>query len=170
MVEVSSSTYDPDGDVTATTEYVDSNPADGRTSLYGYDWQDRQVFAVNPPGAQGNVTYTTTTYDNLGEPTETQTFLEASPGTVAPATDQLLAQSTTACDTLGQVYESSTYVVSGGSVASTQTTDTWYDADGNTVALEDPDANVTTWAYDALGDQTQSTVGQVLTCPSGRCV
>ena len=28
MVEVSSSTYDPDGDVTATTEYVDSNPAD----------------------------------------------------------------------------------------------------------------------------------------------
>jgi hypothetical protein len=30
MVEVSSNLYDADGDVTQTTQYVDSNPADNR--------------------------------------------------------------------------------------------------------------------------------------------
>ena len=163
MVEVSSSTYDPDGDVTATTEYVDSNPADGRTSLYSYDWQDRQIYAVNPPDAQGRVTYTMATYDNLGEATETQALLEAAPGTVAPATDQLLAQSATAYDTLGQVYQTAEYGVNpqtGAVDSSPLVSNTWYDADGNVIKSQPAGADTfTKTAYDGLDRPTAQYTG-----------
>ena len=75
MVEVTSYVYDADGDVTSMTEYPDSNSADNRTTTYGYDWHELQTYVVNPPDAQGDVSYTMTTYDNLGEATETQTDL-----------------------------------------------------------------------------------------------
>ena len=48
-----------------------------------------------------------------------------------------------------------------------QTTNYFYDPNGNEVALEDPDANVTTWAYDGLGDQTQSSQGQIIATGTG---
>ena len=48
------------------------------TTGYGYDWQDRQTCVVNPPNAQGDITYTTSTYDNLDEVTDTEQYLAAS--------------------------------------------------------------------------------------------
>ncbi len=179
MVEVSSSAYDPDGDVTSTTAYVDSNPADDRTTSYGYNWRDEQVYVVNPAVSAG-VTYTMTTYDNLGDATETQQYsynggdlggaLAAAtadpPAPLDPAADVLLSQSSSAYDSLGQVYESTSYVVTDGEPGAiqttAQTTNMWYDADGNQVALEDPEQNVTTWAYDGLDQATSSAQGQAI--------
>jgi hypothetical protein len=59
---VSSSVYNLDGGVTATTEYVDSNSAHNRTTALGYDWRDQETYVVNPPDAAG-VTYTMSTYE-----------------------------------------------------------------------------------------------------------
>ena len=141
---------------------------DNRVSAYGYDWRDRETYAVSPLDAAG-VTYTMTTYDNLDEATESQQYSykgsesNGIPTPLAAATadppapldpadndsddDVLLSQSTSAYDSLGQVYQASTYQVVSGAVVSaeTQTTNYWYDADGNEVAMEDPAQNGTTW-------------------------
>ena len=142
------------------------------------------MFAVNPANAQGVVTYTATEYDNLGEAIETQQYEYKGTATVDLAmvaaaaaegdtklntSDLLLAQSSTAYDSLGQVYQTNAYQIdSSGNVlpTETQTTNYWYDADGNEVALEDPVGNVTTWTYDGLGEATQSFQGQMLAAGS----
>ena len=175
LVEVSSSVYDADGDVLSTTKYVDRNAADNRTTAYGYDWRGEQTYVVDPSDAAG-VTYTMTTYNNLGEATNTRQYSYLGgdlAGNLAAATAEppaplnsaniLLSQGTSAYDTLGQVYQTASYIVSDGEpgqiAVTAQTTQAWYDADGNEVALEDPQQNVTTWAYNGLDQVTQSSQG-----------
>jgi RHS repeat-associated protein len=155
MVEVSSNLYDPDGDVISTTQFVDSNSADNRVTVYGYDWQDRLVSTMTFDGTY--YTYTYNTYDNQGEVIETQQFQAATPWTVNPAGDLLLSQSTTDYDALGEVYQSTEYLVTSGLVGTAEITSYSYDADGNQVSLTDPapDSNTTTWTYDGL-DQVKS--------------
>jgi YD repeat-containing protein len=173
MVDVTDYRYNADGDVTQVTQHVDSNSAHDRTTLYGYDWRDRQTYVVNPPDAQGSVSYTMTTYDNLDEATESQQYLyqgdagqiptllraaAADPPTPLYSTDALLAQSTTHYDSLGRVYEEDTYLVADGVAAPTpQTTTTQYDTDGNEIALTDPDGYETSWQYNGLGQMTSET-------------
>jgi YD repeat-containing protein len=170
MVEVASYVYDADGDVTSMTECPDSNSADDRTTTYGYDWRELQTYVVNPPDAEGDVSYTMTTYDNLGEATETQTYLyqgselaaaladaTADPPAKLNSADVLLAQSSTSYDSLGQVYQSSDYLVAGGVAGTAETTNYWHDANGNETALTDPDNNQTTWQYDGLGNMVLQT-------------
>ena len=180
--------YNVDGCLTATTAYVDGTTGE-RVTAYGYDWQDRQTYVVSPANAQGYIAYTMTTYDNLDEAITSQQYqyegMETIPGipdplanaTASPPAplnstinggDILLAQSTTAYDALGQVYQSVTDQVANGAVVSgeAQTTEYWYDADGNEVALEDPDDNGTVWAYNGLDQQTQSVQGQMITTPA----
>ena len=145
MYEVSSSAYNVNGDVIESDQYVnptgDTNPW---KTYYVYDWQDRQYMTVNPPNdvlnpttGQYDVTYTMTTLDNLGEATETQQILytgsnltndiQHSQGNNPPAqlnqsnTDVLLSESTSAFDTLGQVYESRGYSVAGPEALTTIT-------------------------------------------------
>ena len=182
----SSSVYNADGEVTATTAYVNGNSAHNRVTSYGYDWQDQQTYVVNPADAADRVTYTMTTYDNLGEATWTQQYLYGGsesngvPTTLAAATneppgllhsgDLLLSQSSSLYDPLGQVYQTSIDQIDGnGNVISgkTQTTNNWYDPDGNEVATEDPAGNATIWAYNGLGQVTQSTQGQMIGGSSG---
>ena len=155
MVEVSSNLFDPDGDVTSTTEYPDSNPADNRTTAYGYDWQDRLVSTMTFDGVY--YTYTYKTYDNLGEVLQTQDFQAASPWTVNPSGDLLLSQSTTSYDSLGEVYQSTDFLVISGVAGTAQATGYWYDPDGNQVKLTDPDGNATTWQLDGLDQATSQT-------------
>jgi RHS repeat-associated protein len=102
--------------------------------------------------------------------TKTQDYKAATAWIVNPSGDQLLSQSTTTYDSLGEVSQTATYLVnsstSPSTVGSAQTTSYSYDAAGNQVALVDPVGNVTTWAYDGLGEATQSSQGQILAAAS----
>ena len=86
-------------------ESSDGTAADDRTTSYVYNWQDELIETINPADNEGRVTYTYNTYDNLGNVTETQTFLEATPNDPQPGTDQLLTQENTFYNTQGQVYQ-----------------------------------------------------------------
>ena len=63
-----------DGNATSSTDYVDANPANDRTTLNGYDWRDRPLWTMiddhtpdpNNPGSTRK-TYTFNTYDNLDD-------------------------------------------------------------------------------------------------------
>ena len=59
----------PTGNMTSATQYVKyydnfsgKMVTTDSTTGYGYDWQDRQTCVVNPPNAQGDITYTTGPY------------------------------------------------------------------------------------------------------------
>ena len=154
-----------------------------QVTQYGYDARDRQVYVVNPPDAQGNVTYTMTTYDNQDNVTETQQYqfegeasqlwtMLAVPSGDPPSPldnslsggDILLSQSTSQYNALGQVYQSSTYLVNNGQYVLNsqgspiiQTTSTWYDLDGNQTETQDPLGKTTTYTYDGLDQQVSVT-------------
>ena len=141
-------------------------------TLYGYDWQDRQTYVVAPPDAQGDVTYTMTSYDNLGEATDTRQYLyngsnlwadlaAATGDPPAPlSTGALLAWTHTDYDSLGQVYESDDYNVLGGSYGDYLPTYTWYDADGNVIKTQTgTTGSFEKYSYDGLGNVTMDYVG-----------
>ena len=157
MVDVTDYTYDPDGDVLSMTQHVGGGAPD-RTTTYGYDSRDRLLSTMTFDGTY--YTYTFNTCDNLGNVIETQDYQAASPWTVNPAGDTLLSQSSTSYDGLGEAYQTSSFVedtTQSPPVWTAQTTNDWYDADGNEVKLTDPDGNTTTWQYDGLGQMTSET-------------
>ena len=179
MAEASSDVYDNggvgDGNLTSTTIYP-GNSAPNRTTAYGYDWQDQQTYVVDPADAAG-VTYTMTTYDNLGEATETQQYLyggaetngipaglaadTAEPPSVLNTGDALLSQSVSTPNADGETYQTTTTDLVNGT-PQTQSSRTWYDANGNETATVDPDGNGTVWTYNHLGQVTQSVQGQTV--------
>ena len=147
-----------------------------RVTQYGYDWRDRQVYVVNPPDAQNNITYTMTTYDNADEATDTQQYLfqgnaadlqsdlaTAAAGAV-PATlnsgDVLLEWTHSAYDNLGQVYQTIVYGVYPEDCGSL-VTNTWRDADGNTIEIQTGGTtqSFTKTAYNGLDEPTVVYVG-----------
>ena len=83
----------------------------------------------------------------------------------SPTAALLRSYSTTSYDTLGQVYRTTQYYVNQGTGVITtsstagyqapEVTNNTYDADGNLVAVEDPNGNATTYVYDGLANQTQ---------------
>ncbi len=88
MLEVSANVYDDgaaggDGNVTSQTEYVDADSADNRTTLFGYDWRDEQLWTMvddltpdpNNPGSTRK-TYTFNTLDNLGDVTDVTRYYD----------------------------------------------------------------------------------------------
>ena len=164
MVEAATAAYNADGLATSTTQHADSSSAHDRTTAYGYDWRDRLLSTMVYDGT--HYTYTYNTYDNLNEVLQTQGYQAATAWTVNPAGDTLLSQATTAYDGLGEVYHSSTYVedtTQSPHVWTAQTTNYWYDADGNERKLEDPDSNSTEWSCDGLGRITIETDDQLAT-------
>ena len=50
-------------------------PDDNRVTNYQYNPQDELLYAIQPADAQGKVTYAMYMYNNLGDVTETQTYL-----------------------------------------------------------------------------------------------
>ena len=180
MVELTGYQYDfgkggGDGLLTATTQYVDANSGDNRLTQYGYDWRDRQSYVVNPPDAQGNITYTMTTYDNADEATDTQQYLYQGAAADLPAdlkaesaaasptplngSDLLLAWTHASYDNLGQVYQTTVYGVypeDCGSLVS----NTWYDADGNPIETQAGGTQeFTKTTYNGLDEPTVVYVG-----------
>ena len=137
---------------------------------------------VNPPNGQGDVTYTLTALDNLGEATETQEYLfcpqdigglvaeidaaqgEATPVPLNGSSDLLLAQSVSLYDARGNVYESRTYNVapktstspSPGTVGDYLPTDTWYDADGNVLATRTGAGPIEKSVYNGAGEVVET--------------
>ena len=159
MVLVARYSYDADGEEISAIEYPGGSAPD-RTTQYGYDWRDRLLWTMVDDGTQQ--TYTYKTYDNLGRVIETQQYKDVDEDgvdTVAngQTDDVLIAQSTTAYDSLSEVYQSTDCLVANGTASSPQTTSYWYDAAGNEIQLADPDGNQTTWQYNGLRQATVET-------------
>ena len=106
MVDVADYVYDADGDATSTTQHVDSNSADDRTTTYGYDWRDELTSETD-----ANSDTTSYTYDNLGE---TLTLTDPDNNTT-----------TWSYNSLGQAWQEAN--PNGTSSYS------WYDANGNLI-------------------------------------
>jgi RHS repeat-associated protein len=180
MVEVSSDIYDNggvgDGNLTETIQYPGEGEA-ARATLNYYDWQDRLVASkqgalVNSDGSSDPsaetdgvgrpITYTT--YDNLGEAVEQQSYdgdgvtITSTDGVPsAPAADLLVAQSITIYDDQGRAYETEQYSVNPatGSVSSAgETSQAFYDPDGNVIAQCTPQGLWTKTAYDGMNRPT----------------
>ncbi|MGO9108944.1 MAG: Calx-beta domain-containing protein [Thermoguttaceae bacterium] len=144
MYKVSGSTYNADGDLIESDQYIDPTGYLGpRTTYYQYDWQDRQIGTLGPVTALvPDGVATIDTLDNLGEVTMTQMYAEAtmSGGVISYTTADLRAQTVNEYDPDGNVYESQTFNVapegstSPGAVGDYLPTDTWYDSDGNVLA------------------------------------
>ena len=161
MVLVARYSYDANGDEISAIEYPGGSAAD-RTTQYGYDWRNRLLWTMVNAGTEQ--TYTYNIYDNLGRTIETHQYNDVDEDGVDTAAngqtdDVLIAQSTTAYDSLGEVYQSTDYLVANGTAASPETTSYWYDAAGNEIKLTDPDSNQTTWQYNAFGQVTVETRG-----------
>ena len=172
MTEVSSSAYDADGNVTSSTAYVGGG-ADNRVSAFLYDWRGRQVFAVSPADAQGNVTYTYTQYNNDDQATYSESYwyvgsdIASDLGAAAvtdsrAASSDLLARTQTNYDPLGRAFEEVNYAVdpstftAGAAIAD----ETWYDADGNVIKSQSAGSGTfTKTIYDGLGRPTDVYVG-----------
>ncbi len=153
MVETSSSTFDADGNMLVTTQYVAGQA--NREAQLGNDWRDRQVWAMTYDGTR--YTYSFATYDNLDEAVSNQVF-QAATAWQTNAVDLLLSQTDTAYDSLGQVYRTTQYAsIANNLPATPEVTNYWHDAAGNQVKLQDPDTNQTTWQVDAFGHAIQQT-------------
>jgi len=173
MVDTTDYQYDNggvgDGNLTRVTEHPGLTAPDRVTQTW-YDWRDRAVavkqgVAANPSSENDgtNRPLFVTTYDNLGEVTETQrytadTYTPAivsgafSLGTV-PA-GNLRAQTVTGYDELGRVYRTQQYDVNPttGAVSSAAlTTNDYYDARGNLAAESAPGGLWTKTVYDGAG-------------------
>ena len=126
-----------DGPPTQSTEYVDDNAADNRTTDYGYDWRDRQLWTLVDDGAGGSAgreTYTYNTYDNVDNVTDVTRYYDPSdvlPNKGPNAGDEIIGEAGSAYDALGQVYETTSYDPSGTNPIHSYT---WYDGDGNAIA------------------------------------
>ena len=149
-----------------STAYVDANPDDNRVTNYQYNPQDELLYAIQPADAQGKVTYAMYTYDNLGNVTETQTYLRlgSSPQPTGDNPDTLLSQDTAAYNSLGQVYQTVTYAVGeqNGSVVAYDpvTASNWYDADGNVIMSQAGGTQeFTKCQYDGMGQVIEEYTG-----------
>ncbi|MDB5306429.1 MAG: hypothetical protein JWO38_631, partial [Gemmataceae bacterium] len=175
MVDVADYQYDGggvgDGNLTKVTAHPGGGAADRVTQTW-FDWRDRAVATksgVSTTETDGvHRPLTVTTYDNLGEATETQQYdgdgvtptisggvLSLPTGTAA----DLRAQSVTSYDELGRAYQTQTYDVnpSTGSVStSALTSNTYFDTRGNMLAQSAPGGLWTKTAYDGAGRTTTS--------------
>ena len=111
MVDMADNLYDADGNLIATTQHVDSNPADDRTTTYQYDWRDRLTNEIDANG--GTTSYA---YDNADD--------------VLAVTDADGNTTTSYYDPLGQVWKETN--AAGASQTYT------YDAGGELTSVTDP--------------------------------
>jgi RHS repeat-associated protein len=180
MVETSSTIYDNggsgDGNVTEQISYPGSGQPARATANY-YDWRDRLVASkmgalvnsggtltptAETDGVARPITYTT--YDNLGEAVEQQSFdgdgvtISTTSGVPnAPNSSLLTAETVTSYDDQGRTFETQEYSVdpTTASVSTTaETSLTFYDPDGNVIAQSSPTGAWTKTAYDGADRAT----------------
>ena len=122
------------------------------------------AYSIGSPGADSSTSNNDTfvsyyTVDNLGEVTETRTFnAEGYTPTAAMSARWRgwcsTAQSTAGYDDLGRVYNSSIFSVVNGSAGTVLTSNAYYDADGNVIAVIGPTGAATKYAYDGADRET----------------
>jgi RHS repeat-associated protein len=172
MTEVSQNIYDNggagDSNITQSIEYPGGGQLPRVTMKY-YDWRDRLVatksgvllntdgtedLADEADGTNRPIAYTT--YDNLDETIEQQTYdgdgvaVTTTDGVPdAPSSALLVADSTAAYDDRGRVYQSEIVSVdpTTGSEGDALVTNNYYDADGNLIATISPTGTATKYTY-----------------------
>ena len=161
MTDVADLQYDADGDLTQETDHPGAGQPD-RVTAYTYDGRDEQVTKTDGAGSAQPI-LTVTGYDNAGDATETQQYA----GTAATAT-ALRAESKSAYDDQGRVYQQTTYGVAqaNGAVGTGDTTSTYYDHRGLVLATASPAGLWAQYAYDGAGRTTAEYQGQLLATPS----
>ena len=160
-----------DGNLTEVVTHPGSGQAN-RVTTYAYDYQDEPVLEIEGAGSAQPIA-TVTTYDNAGEATETQQYAGAefttdADGTPTGADASLLrAQTVTAYDDLGRVYQQTVYSVdpTTGDVGTADTTNAYYDQRGLVLATESPTGLWTKYAYDGAGRELSTTQSQSLDTP-----
>jgi YD repeat-containing protein len=173
MVDTADYQYDGgsvgDGNLTKVTEHPGGSAADRVTQTW-FDWRNRAVATKagveTSESTSVNRPLVVTTYDNLGEVTETQQYdgdgvtpaISSGVLSLPSGTDaDLRAHSTTSYDELGRAYRQDTYDVdpSSGSVGSnTLYSETWYDSRGEVIKELSPGGLVSKMGYDGLGRTT----------------
>jgi RHS repeat-associated protein len=153
MLKVSSSTFDPDGNLSESRAYFGSGANDYYATLYQYDWHDRRTDIRSPLLAgegQGEGIVTHYEYDNLGQATWTKTYASAD---FTLSSGELRAQTNNLYDALGRVYESRVYEVDpdDGTVGDYLPSETWYGARGQVVKAAAANGLFQKLAYDGLG-------------------
>jgi RHS repeat-associated protein len=171
MVQVTVSVFDGgsaggDSNLTQSIQYPGFNDPP-RVTLNFYDWRNRLVESkqgVQPSetdGAHRPVVYYQ--LDNRGEIVTTQRYdgdgvtITAGGVPSAPSASLLRAQTTTAYDDQGRVYQTNVYSVdqSQGTVsANSLVTNTWYNHRGLVVKVAPPGAAATKTSYDGAGRPT----------------
>jgi YD repeat-containing protein len=170
MVQVTGYVYDDgnaggDSNLTQITEYPGGTGIANRVTQNFYDWRDRLV--ASKEGVQDTedtVTHRPIFYyqfDNLDEITTSQRYdgdrvtITSTSGVPNPPNASLLrAQSTTAYDDRGRVYQSSVYSVDQTNrtvSANSLTTNTWYNERGLVAEVSPPGGLATKTAYDYAG-------------------
>jgi YD repeat-containing protein len=160
LVQLTSNVYDSggvgDGNQTRTTQYVGGGaPAD--VSDMFYDWRDRQIAQLDGVGGASSFV-SLTTFDNLDEVTQEQQYngqgAIISNGTVTPQSSMLRAQTTSAYDPEGQVYQTQTFDINpaNGVGGPALTTKDYYDDNGNLIAQQNPGGTWTKYLYNGAGE------------------
>jgi RHS repeat-associated protein len=153
-----------DGNLTQVIEHPVNDGSDRITQNY-YDWRDRLVASKQGLQSPENTTthrpITYTTYDNLDEATEEQsydgdqvtiTFTNGVPN--APSSSLLRAQAVLSYDDQGRVYKTQQYSVNpstGGVSTSALTTNTWYNHRSLVIKMAQPGGLVTKTVFDGAG-------------------
>jgi RHS repeat-associated protein len=140
-------TYNELGEQTSVTD------PDGNTTDYGYDQAGDLTTVTGPPSPTAVYGGTDTTarsiseygYDTYGDRTQ--------------VADPDGATSSASYDGAGQItsIDLPAYTPPGSSSAITATISLAYDGDGDLASETDPDGNVTSYTYDALGDELSQT-------------
>ncbi len=170
MVKVAEYQYDNgdvgDGNLTKVTQIPGGSAANRVTENY-FDWRDRRV--ASKSGVQAseatdvNRPITYLDYDNLGQVIKTRqydgdgvtiTFTSGVPN--APSSSLLRAQSESAFDEQGRVYQAKVYSVnpSSGSVSHALTTNNYFDHRGQLFATSAPGGLWTKQKFDGAGRPT----------------
>ncbi len=182
MVLVTAHQYDDggvgDSNLTETVNYPSSSDS-GRATVYYYDFRDRMIAmmtgaieaadTIGSPAADtaSNDTFVSYyTLDNLGEATETDTYnAEGAPVTFGTASilgpesgsDMVLTAAESASyDDQGRVFASSAISVDPTThdKSTTDTTNTYYDGDGNVIASIGPTGAATKYVFNGQGWNT----------------
>ena len=145
MVAVATNIYDANGNLTQVTKPVDSDSADNRVTVYGYDFRNRQI------SIDGEVDfYQENVYDNLDEITQVTRYDTTASG-------NLIAKTVTGYDHRGRVYRTTVFAVdpTTGATGNSLADNAWYDGSGNVIKSLPAGSQVfTKTIYDGVGRAT----------------
>ena len=144
-----------DGNLTSVTKPINDDTSNDRTTIYTYDFRDRQIQSEESDGVR--TFFSVLTYDNLNQVIE-QALFHTSVGTSNRTQD-----STTSFDDRGRPYEQRRfYVNANGTLGDALVAGTWYDPNSNIIKQTQQGLlAVTKTVFDSLDrPQTQYVVSE----------